>query len=401
MMKSRNFRTWWASAAVFIVIVMAAGGVFGAEDRVSQLGTVSMYVLPDQEKGGTAIDFDNAIPMPMPQATIKPPWPATATAPVQFPGPPGYSPGSPGNAKVSATAAGTTVASSVEGSTESANIGGRGEYGTSNLPYTTSRVDMGNNNAFSKVYPYRAAGKLYFVDGTTTYQCTASLIKNGIIVTAAHCVAKFGSSAYYKNFEYIPALWGKTKPYGTWGTVAVYALTSYLDGTDTCAQKGVVCQNDIAVLVAKPKNGRYPGKTTGWFGYQWNGWGFTTLENNKVALINQLGYPSSHDNGLKMQRTDSMGHVDATNANNTLWGSRLTGGASGGPNLLNLGVLADLSEGITVGTDATMNVVVGVSSWATVDDQTPKLTGASPFLSTNIVELVNTACAAYPKACKD
>ncbi len=99
-----------------------------------------------------------------------------------------------------------------------------------------------------------------------------------------------------------------------------------------------------------------------------------------------------------MQRTDSQGYVDGAAAGNTVWGSRQTGGSSGGPEVVNLGYVANLN-GISVGSDANTNVVVGVTSWG-YTDQVYKAQGASPFTSNNIVPLVNAACSAYPKACQ-
>jgi len=99
-----------------------------------------------------------------------------------------------------------------------------------------------------------------------------------------------------------------------------------------------------------------------------------------------------------MQRTDSTGFVSSTNSNNTVWGSRQTGGSSGGPELVNLGTKAVLSGGVSFGTYNTSNIVVGVTSWG-YTDQAVKQQGASPFLSTNITTLVNQACASIPAAC--
>jgi hypothetical protein len=133
----------------------------------------------------------------------------------------------------------------------------------------------------------------------------------------------------------------------------------------------------------------------GWFGYGWNGWGFTP---SSLAQISQLGYPVSHDYGLLMQRTDSQGSVSSAYSNNTIWGSRQTGGSSGGPEVANLGAAAVLN-GTTYGTNPGYNRVVGVTSWG-YTDSTVKQQGASPFTSNNIVQLVNAACAAYPANCQ-
>jgi V8-like Glu-specific endopeptidase len=64
------------------------------------------------------------------------------------------------------------------------------ESGTTNHPFTTARADLSGATA-SNAYPYRASGKLFFNIGTATYMCSASLIKRGVVVTAAHCVAEF------------------------------------------------------------------------------------------------------------------------------------------------------------------------------------------------------------------
>ena len=84
-------------------------------------------------------------------------------------------------------------------------------------------------------------------------------------------------------------------------------------------------------------------------------------------------------------------------AGNTVWGSRQTGGSSGGPEAVNLGIRSSLTT--PVGSEGDPNIVVGVTSWgyasATIKEQ-----GASPFKSTNIVTLVTSVCAANPAACK-
>jgi hypothetical protein len=149
-----------------------------------------------------------------------------------------------------------------------------------------------------------------------------------------------------------------------------------------------------------PKNKGYPGKRTGWLGYGYDGWGFSTFSGATVALISQLGYPVSHDGGLMMQRTDSQGFVDASHANNTVWGSRQTGGSSGGPEILNLGVPAADPLGTTYGNAADFNIVVGVTSWG-YTDATYKQQGASTFTSSNIGQLLSIYCPStdHPYAC--
>ena len=92
---------------------------------------------------------------------------------------------------------------------------GSQDFGTNNHPFSTARADLyGKKN--NTLYPYRAAGKLFFKIGSSTYICSASLIKRGIVVTAAHCVANYGQSQFYSGWQFVPAYRNGTAPYGTW-----------------------------------------------------------------------------------------------------------------------------------------------------------------------------------------
>ncbi len=373
--------------AVAVAIgVMPATAAFGAPANVVTKGRVTVYTLPDTvSTASNSVDIANAQAMPLPTVDWTPLGPMEGGLSSGSLGVPGFEPGSQGNGRTSPVR--LPEQNVVDGQLPSEDPGiVPQEFGSQNLPYTTMRVDLVGNKE-SKAAPYRAAGKLYFKDGNSTFVCSGSLIKRGLVVTAAHCVAQFGANRFYTDWQFVPAQWDSRAPYGKWDAASATVLTSYLRGTDPCATAGVVCRNDVAVIRLKPKNGQFPGTRTGWFGYGWNGYGFTP---NNLVLVNQLGYPVSHDSGLRMQRTDAQGYVSAADANNTVWGSRQTGGSSGGPELVNLGILPALS--VPLGSEAQTNTVIGVTSWGYTSTSV-KVQGASPFLSTNIVPLVNTACA--------
>jgi hypothetical protein len=310
-------------------------------------------------------------------------------------------------------------------------------YGTQNWPYTHARVantNIGFGTPVARVpvtgYPFRATGKLVMSKGSSTFVCSASLIKKGLLVTAAHCVFDYGKKAngWLTNIRFYPANVSNpsttAQPYGVFTARKIYIPTVYFNGTDTCqaGAVGVVCNNDIAVIVLNTRSGSYAGSIVGWYTYGWNGYSYVTSSqfgNQRVADISQLGYPVAWDSGYQMQRNNSFGkRVLGTGTNgkqliNTQLGSAMTGGSSGGPWMVNFGTNAAVTNAdATVGTAAARLVVVGTTSWGYTTPG-PKVQGASFFGQNNefpnanygghgagnIGALVNTACTAFPAYC--
>jgi hypothetical protein len=345
------------------------------------------------------MDYANARPMPLPLVHKAPPGGpslSTTVIPEHLFGAPGFSEGNRGSAVGGQTheLAEQLVKAKQPGPQSDSDEVGPEEYGTALQPYSTAEVNaLGDKTA--SFYPYRATGKLFFNIGTAPFICSASLIKPGIIVTAAHCVANYGQRTFYSGWQYVPSYDNGTAPYGVWTVSAVRILTAYYDGTDNCAVAGVVCPDDVAVLVATPKNAVYPGSITGWYGYAWN------YGSNPQGLkhVTQLGYPRALDQGVLMQRNDAQGFIDPASSNNTIIGSLMTGGSSGGPWIINFGLPPTLSEGVSFGAGTGYDYVVHVTSWGYKDNPEIKQQGASPFTDRNIMNLVNVVCTATPAAC--
>jgi V8-like Glu-specific endopeptidase len=334
------------------------------------------------------LDYQNARPMPLPQLRTAPSTQSNNLIPLnQTYGPPGVSAGGMGTGKQSTAVLVPAVPEQTQPPSATPE-----EYGTSNQVFTTSRANAFNNPTVYN-YPFRAAGKLFFTINGAGFLCSASLIKPGLAVTAAHCVANYGQNQFYSNWQYVPAYNNGVAPYGVWNVKNVTILTAYFNGTDNCTVFGVVCPDDVAILNIATPNG-LPGITTGWLGFGWNGYSYNP--SNQVQ-ITQLGYPVALDGGNFMERTDSQGFVDGNNSNNTIIGSLQTGGSSGGPWVVNLGT-APILNGTSFGTGASHNIVVGVTSWG-YTDTTIKQQGAAPFTSGNILNLVNIVCAANPGKC--
>jgi V8-like Glu-specific endopeptidase len=272
-------------------------------------------------------------------------------------------------------------------------------------PFTTKTASADGEITPVDKRPWSAAGKLFMKFSQGTFVCTASVIRKNLLVTAAHCVHQFGEKqpGFAESVMFEPARHGSDKPFGTWVGKEWWIPKAYFDGTDKCLSEapGVVCENDVAVVVLEKNENKFIADLTGQFGFQSDDYGYGNLWGNRVTQLTQLGYPADHYDGLKMIRTDSLGYQDAPN--NVIIGSAQTGGSSGGPWLQNFGNKTSYTGTSPVNDDD--NQVVATTSWGFTSDKF-MVQGASRFgkntiftNKSNIQALVDSACAANSGSC--
>ena len=280
--------------------------------------------------------------------------------------------------------------------------------GDRNHPFTTKRASSQAGSTPTAEFPWRATGKLFMKFGNSTFVCTASVIERGLLVTAGHCVHNFGQEAAgcADSVTFEPARHEGSRPFGTWTAKQWWIPTSYFDGADVCSASapGIVCENDLAVIVLEKLSGKSIADVTGKYGFPKDNddFGYPDFLSERAAQITQLGYPSKNFDGDKMIRTDSLGYWD--NPNNVIIGSNQTGGSSGGPWMQNFGTsMPDFTGSAPF--DNESNQVVATTSWGFISD-TAKVQGASRFsknttytTKSNIESLVDSACAANADAC--
>jgi hypothetical protein len=376
------------SLILFALISRAAPEDFRSQGVVMSQGELTSFTA--RGNGQEVLpDFVNARAMPLPLAT----GPIDMVPSLRDLGTPGFSPGAVGNGQTNPI---TLPLPKISDHDRDMEVPEPEEFGTIHQPFSTARADL-NTAATNTQYPYRPTGLLRFQappPDNTWYTCSASLVKRGVVVTAAHCVVEYGHSTYNRNFHFIPGYRNGTAPFGDWTVSRVWVKPAWLSGTDNCFEYGVVCPDDVAVLLLNPQNGAYVGTQTGWYAYGVNGFGFV----NGLTHITQLGYTTVLDHNQLMERNDSRGFVLAESSSNTLIGSLMRDGSDGGPWLINFGIRPALT-GQSNGTASNPNMVVGVTSWV-VANASAKQMGASPFTSNNISQLVTMACNSQPAACQ-
>jgi V8-like Glu-specific endopeptidase len=149
---------------------------------------------------------------------------------------------------------------------------------------TAGRYSSYPTNYFDTMWtdnPWEEVGKLYILDGTNVYACTASLIAENVIVTAAHCVFNTDYNYWYDAWTFVPAERDYAGPYGEWDGYDVWFPTSWAGAPYSSA--GMRYDMAVITLPFVDGGGLTVSDYVGWLGRAWN------LDSKQE--LHAIGYP--------------------------------------------------------------------------------------------------------------
>ena len=179
---------------------------------------------------------------------------------------------------------------------------------------------------------YPTVGKLtYDVDGVLSLNCTATVLQGtaatnneDLIVTAAHCIEGVEDGVPYTSTDlaFSPMWHDNQTPYGTWSVNKVF-LTSWMNCPFPVIDCGTNPENDYAVIVLNPQNGKGVGDVTGA-----NGW--SVNQPDTIGNVTIAGIPGSSSDTLStVENTTTVSKSGDSYRTATTPG--FTDGTSGGP----------------------------------------------------------------------
>ena len=224
-------------------------------------------------------------------------------------------------------------------------------------PYTRTKVLTSYN-----AYPWRAVGKLFFVQNGGSFVCSAAAVQNApgnktIVWTAGHCVSD-GQGHADTSAVFVPAYKNGNAPFGTFPATHLFTTHEWHNQSDF--------RYDFAALrVDKNAAGKTLYSKTGKLGFA------TNL--SRVQHWNSFGYPAASPfTGELMINCQGSHALDDTTMGSPATigiGCDMTGGSSGGPWIVAFG------RG---------NYVNGVNSYGYVDEPEAMY---SPFHGTGANQL--------------
>jgi V8-like Glu-specific endopeptidase len=178
-------------------------------------------------------------------------------------------------------------------------------------------------------YPYSAIGKVFFKKDGGWFTCSGAVIASenrSVVWTAGHCVAEQGNEDWHEDWIFIPAYQDTSEPYGRWAARTKATFVGWYSGGNR--------NYDLGAVVVERKDEQPIARRTGSLG-----WMFNASRNQDWQ---EIGYAATGPiyQGRNLNKcnepydgADGVGSNPGPRTSTT--DCNMTGGASGGPWLVN------------------------------------------------------------------
>lgn len=187
--------------------------------------------------------------------------------------------------------------------------------------------DVNNQTALWNIYPHKWSGRLYFTTPSGTSYCSATVIKNNSIVTAAHCVYDTGSrNQFYTNWVFVPAYRNGSAPFGSFTWKNARVLTNYINLSGSYSINGWA-RYDVAIIQLNSNSTGTVNNRVGYAGYAY--------DQSYTQLVFNNGYPWQNYNAvaitspgayLRSCTAESFNQTVDTLGSGCYWGPGISGG---------------------------------------------------------------------------
>jgi V8-like Glu-specific endopeptidase len=190
--------------------------------------------------------------------------------------------------------------------------------------------DVNTIAALWNIYPHRWDGKFTFTTPSGGSSCSATVISNNNIVTAAHCVYDTPSrNRFWTNKVFTPAYRNGSAPFGTFATTSCTVLTSWVNLSGGFSIN-TWSRHDVAVCsLGRNALGQTINQAVGWAGRLWNA--------GNSQLVFNSGYPARTftdaliSNGpaqyLRACTAETFLQTTETLGSGCFWGRGISGGS--------------------------------------------------------------------------
>jgi V8-like Glu-specific endopeptidase len=198
------------------------------------------------------------------------------------------------------------------------------------------------------LYPHRWVGRLSFTTPTGTSYCSATSLRNNVLLTAAHCIYDTTANRFYSKWVFTPAYRNGAAPYGTFPATTCRVLAAWVNLTGNFSIN-TWARHDVAVCnMGRNSAGVTLNGAVGWMGYQWN--------QPYIRHFHDLGYPFRNYNDQLIAESGNYLHAcvaesfQQTTETRGL-GCNMSRGKSGGPVMVGYapGALTGAADGVYSG----------------------------------------------------